>query len=105
MGSGHSWRVDENFEFRPRGRSKVKIGRTDLEGQRPSIALPPVRTDHGLDDGMHRAQDAVMVKGSHVLQVSEEALRQFLDFSQPLRTGIISIIESSGIEFCLNHPH
>lgn len=55
VGSGHSWRVDENLKLGPRGRGKAEIGRTDLEGQRPSTALPPVRTDHSPDDGMHHA--------------------------------------------------
>jgi len=46
-----------------------------------------------------------VVKRSHFLKVSEEGLGQFFDLSQTLRTGVNSIIKSSGIELRLNDPH
>ena len=74
MSSGDPRRIDEDLELGSWGWGEVKLTRTHLEGQRSAILLPPVGADHGLDDGMHHAQDAIVIKGGDVVQVRKEGL-------------------------------
>ena len=74
VSSGDPRRIDEDLELGSWGWGEVELTRAHLEGQRSAILLPPVGADHGLDDGMHHAQDAIVIKGGDVVQIRKEGL-------------------------------